>query len=248
MSMAGYAKDSRLIFDLGMNNGDDTAFYLSRGFSVVALDANPALCKSAQRRFRDAIGAGHLTILNAAIWKKSGDVIFYVNLDNDHWSSLDSGWASREGTRCKEISVRCVTLSSLFDEFGTPHFLKIDVEGVDQCVLDQLRGRGTLPLYVSVEDCRFGFQYLETLSACGYDSFKLLDQSAVARMTDPATGHAFPAGSSGPFGDAVPGDWHSHAEILQLYSTTVRDRQGKRLAPRTQWWDIHCTHVGSQQA
>ena len=33
--MMRYAKDSRLIFDLGLNNGDDTDFYLKRGFSVV---------------------------------------------------------------------------------------------------------------------------------------------------------------------------------------------------------------------
>ena len=42
--MRTFAKDSKVIFDLGMHNGDDTAFYLSRGFNVVALEANPALC------------------------------------------------------------------------------------------------------------------------------------------------------------------------------------------------------------
>ena len=30
--MKAFAKDSKVIFDLGMNNGDDTAFYLSPGF------------------------------------------------------------------------------------------------------------------------------------------------------------------------------------------------------------------------
>ena len=43
-----------------------------------------------------------------------------------------------------------------------------------------------LPLYVSVEDCRFGPRYMEILAGCGYDGFKLLDQSQVPqsdRMT-----------------------------------------------------------------
>ena len=51
--MTRYASRSRLILDLGMNNGDDTAYYLTRGFRVVALDANPALCEGARKRFHN---------------------------------------------------------------------------------------------------------------------------------------------------------------------------------------------------
>lgn len=242
--MTRYANDSRLIFDLGMNNGDDTAFYLSRGFNVVALEANPALCEAARGRFAAAIDERHLTIVNAAISNGSGEAIFYVNLDNDHWSSLHIGWAGRDASRCQEIRVPCVTLAALFGEFGVPHYLKVDVEGADQAVLEQLRGGRLLPQYVSVEDCRFGFQFMETLAACGYDGFKLLDQSTVCQMTDPATGHAFPAGSSGPFGGDLPGEWLRHPDMVALYSNKVRDLQGNRLAPRTHWWDIHCTNSG----
>jgi hypothetical protein len=34
--------DPGLIYDVGMNNGDDTAYYLRRGFRVVAIEPNPA--------------------------------------------------------------------------------------------------------------------------------------------------------------------------------------------------------------
>jgi FkbM family methyltransferase len=242
--MTRYVKDSRLVFDLGMNNGDDTAFYLGRGFNVIALDANPTLCETARRRFASAVDEGRLAIVHAAIAAQTGEATFHVNLDNDHWSSLDIGWAGRDASRCRDIRVPCVTLPDLFGEFGVPHYVKIDVEGADQTVLDQLKGTALRPQYVSVEDCRFGFEYMATLAACGYDGFKLLDQSTVGRMTDPATGHVFPVGSSGPFGDDLPGQWLSHADMVSFYSTTVRDRQGNRLAPRTHWWDIHCTHSG----
>jgi FkbM family methyltransferase len=245
--MRTFARDSRVIFDLGMNNGDDTAFYLSRGFSVVALEANPALCERAQKRFGTFIDEGRLTIVNAAIWEKNGIAKFFVNLDNDHWSSLDLGWASRNETRCRQVSVPCVTLSHLMDEFGTPYYLKVDVEGVDQSVLEQLKLRDLLPLYVSVEDCRLGFQYMEILAACGYDSFKLLDQSTVCQLADPKTGRLFSLGSSGPFGQEVPGDWRCYKDILDLYSKTVRSTEGERLAPPTHWWDIHCTHSGYER-
>src|SRR5262245_68875 len=175
--MTRYAKDSRVIFDLGTNDGEDTAFYLKRGFNVVALEANPVLCEQAGQRFRDEISDGRLKLLNIAIADKPGHAKFYVNLDNDHWSSLDAGWAARDATRFKEITVECATLGNLFAQFGVPYYLKIDVEGADQSVLEQLRGSDQLPLFVSVEDCRLGFDYMQIMAACGYNAFKLLDQS-----------------------------------------------------------------------
>ena len=34
---------SDLIYDVGLFNGDDTAYYLYRGYDVVAIDANPVM-------------------------------------------------------------------------------------------------------------------------------------------------------------------------------------------------------------
>ena len=151
--MTQYAEDSRLVFDLGMNNGDDTAYYLGRGFNVIALDANPTLCETARRRFTAAVDEGRLAIVHAAIAAQTGEIIFHVNLDNDHWSSLDIGWAGRDASRCQDIRVPCVTLPSLFGEFGVPHYLKIDVEGADQTVLDQLKGTTLLPQSSTLTYC-----------------------------------------------------------------------------------------------
>ena len=211
---------------------------------MLALDANPALCDKARHRFATAIKEQKLTIVNAAIWKQSGETIFHVNLDNDYWSSVDIGWAARDGSRCQDIRVPCTTLASLFDQFGVPHYLKIDVEGADHIVLDQLRTFSVLPLYISIEDCRFGPQYIKTLASYGYNGFKLVDQSTVGGLTDQITGHTFPAGSSGPFGSDLPGSWLSPEEMLSLYHMTVRSAEGDRLAPRSRWWDIHCTYRG----
>lgn len=238
-----YAFDSRLIADLGMNNGDDTGFYLRKGFQVVALEANPALCKAATARFAGEIASNKLAIVNAAIWDRSGEVTFHVNLDNDHWSSIETGWAGRDNSLTQPITVRSMTLGDLFAEHGVPYYLKIDVEGVDLQVLEQLTELDPLPARVSVEDCRFGFQYLEILRAAGYNGFKLLDQSTVPDLTDPTSDAAFPKGASGPLGDDIAGDWMPYEDIVELYATTVRDREGNRLAERTHWWDIHAARL-----
>lgn len=239
--MSIFVSDNRFIMDLGMNNGDDTAYYLAKGFSVVAVEANPALVAAASTRFAAQIAAGRVTILPNAVAGESGRVSFFINEANDHWSSMDMGWAGRGDSACHAIEVEALTLGEIFDRFGIPYYLKIDVEGADKDILAQLGRQLIKPLYVSIEDCRFGFEYIETLAAAGYDGFKLLDQSTVHELADEAIGYQFPAGSSGPFGRALPGQWLSRRDMHSVYARTVRDRAGTRLAPRTRWWDIHAT-------
>jgi FkbM family methyltransferase len=230
-----------LIYDLGMNNGDDTGFYLKRGFDVVAVEANPELCQMAEARFAEAIAAGKLTIIKAAIGDHDGEVTFHVNLDNHHWSSTDINWAGRDDSACEAITVASLSLASIYARHGVPHFMKIDVEGADLMVLEQLVKGAALPDFVSIEDCRFGFDYARILSGAGYQNFQLVDQSAVGGSRDPVSGHVFPTGSSGLFGPDLPGTWEPYPEFVETYATTVRTREGVRLAPRTRWWDIHAS-------
>lgn len=51
-----------LVFDVGLHNGSDTAYYLHRGYDVVAVEANPRFCALAERRFAPEIAAGRLEI------------------------------------------------------------------------------------------------------------------------------------------------------------------------------------------
>ncbi len=46
-----------LIYDIGIHNGDDTAYYLSRGYRVVAVDANPLMMDAARQKFAEAVSA-----------------------------------------------------------------------------------------------------------------------------------------------------------------------------------------------
>src|ERR1044071_1951480 len=59
--------DAAVIYDFGMNNGDDVEYYLLKADRVVAVEANSALCDEAARRFASAIAEGRLTILNVAL-------------------------------------------------------------------------------------------------------------------------------------------------------------------------------------
>lgn len=237
-----------LVFDLGMNNGDDAAHYLRCGCDVVAVEANPDLCAAARRRFAAEIASGRLSLVEAALAERPGEATFFLSVENDHWSSLDPGWAGRDGGAMRAVTVQAVTLGALMAGRPAPFAMKIDVEGADHVALAQLRDAAARPRFVSVEDCRFGPEYLETLRACGYDAFKLVDQSGVPEMLDPTTGRPFPAGASGPLGPATPGSWLGYDAALNRYFTTIRDPEGRRLAPRTRWWDIHAALDGGRWA
>jgi len=68
---------SDLIYDIGMHEGEDSKFYLAKGFRVVAVEADPLLCEQAADRLGQFIQSGQLTIVNRAIAPTRGPIILY---------------------------------------------------------------------------------------------------------------------------------------------------------------------------
>ncbi len=162
-----------LIYDVGLHNGTDTAYYLHKGFRVVAIDANPVLVAAAQHRFRTEIASGRLTILNIGIAEQEGTLSFWVNEANDLQSSFSEERAKRYGP-CHEIRVPCVRFSSVLEEHGVPYFMKVDIEGYD-CFCVSSLNPNDLPKHISVEadgEC----DVVAELQKLGYRKFKLVNQ------------------------------------------------------------------------
>jgi len=175
-----------LIFDVGMHNGDDTAFYLHQRYKVVAVEANPEMVRAAAVRFAEQIASGQLTLLNVAIAESSGRKTFWISDEHSDWSSFDKAIASREGRRCHSVEVETVRFRDILEKFGIPLYLKIDIEGNDHLCLRDLTAQ-TRPQYISVESCCTGedtplgleqsLMNLERLRVLGYRKFKLIDQT-----------------------------------------------------------------------
>jgi FkbM family methyltransferase len=185
----GLARDNRvfadLIYDVGMHNGDDTAFYLHQGYRVVAIEANPAFVEPAKRRFEQEIREGRLTLLNIGIGEKAGHADFWICDDNSVWSSFDRSVASRDGSRHHALKVQTATFREILDDYGVPHYLKIDIEGYDALCVQNLSGMPT-PKYISLEaQCIADpsdlteaelLTTLDLLRDTGYRRFKLISQ------------------------------------------------------------------------
>ena len=51
-------RQNDLIYDIGMHKGEDSEFYLRKGFRVVAFEANPELIASCAQRRREFLDRG----------------------------------------------------------------------------------------------------------------------------------------------------------------------------------------------
>ena len=219
-----------LIIDVGMHDGTDTAYYLAKGFRVVAVEANPALVTAAEDRFSAEIGRGQLTIVAAAIAETRGSVPMAVADDMTIWSSIDPGFIQRNiGVDYRYVEVPTITFSDVLAEHGVPYFLKVDIEGNDMLPIWALHEVDARPRFVSIESSVTGhkpefadvFEELTRLCTLGYRRFKYINQGRLSRIKlprEPREGayvdFRFEGHSSGPFGRETPGRWLTAREAL----------------------------------
>lgn len=232
-----------VIIDIGVHKGDDSAFYLAKGFKVVGVEANPSLCRHVRQRFAKEIAAGTYELIEAAIADRAGQIEFYVNLDKDDWSSTDAHYGTRDNTRFEKISVSAMVFEALLDRFPNAYFVKCDIEGGDLHVLQGLLRSRVRPRYFSVEAQKA--IYLAYLGVAGYSQFKLVNQNLnwLQRMPNPPregvhVEHTFQGDSSGPFGEESPGTWMNFDETADMYLSIDRC-QLRQPTISNAWYDFH---------
>lgn len=166
--------DRNLIYDVGMFNGDDTNYYLHRGYRVVAIEANPEMAENGRRRFADAIRDGRLTIVEAAIAPEPGIVEMVVDESLPERNTLNpilqAHWAN---TTTHTIQVRAIRFRDVLAQHGVPAYLKIDIETFDRYCLEDL-DPADLPPYVSFES--HDIRELFLIHEKGYREFKIIRQ------------------------------------------------------------------------
>jgi FkbM family methyltransferase len=254
------AVNEKLIFDIGLHKGEDTSYYLEMGYKVVAIEANPTLANECRKKFADDVAKGNLTIINAGIGNTTGVMPFYINLHSSEWSSFDKAIGTRNNTKYEVIDVSCIRAKSLFEQYGVPYYLKVDIEGYDFLVLNDIPDVGPKPPYVSCE--ANDVEWLDILYKKGYKKFKLINQAnnfkpfnlaresnklyVMYRKIKHAIKHKlrnigkskYVGGSSGPFAENTKGKWRTYEEVRQAY---VDYNQGDLKTPINyiSWLDFH---------
>lgn len=225
--------DKTLIYDIGMHRGEDTDYYLSKGFRVIGFEANPQLIQNCKIRFQDAIATKRLHIVEGAIAASHhGDkVTFFDHPRHTIWGTIESNWTDRNsklGYESETITVDRVDIVECYNVFGIPHYLKIDIEGADKVVLEGLKSADARPQFVSIESEKVDFSGLRAelllLRDLGYTKFKAVQQECIPGRTIVAITldgrefqYTFGRDSSGPFGNDVSQPWLTFEEVLQEY-------------------------------
>ncbi len=230
--------DTNLIFDVGLHRGEDTEFYLKKGFRVVAFEANPDLVSHCNARFQQEIMSGRLTIVSGAIVPRSEldcgkeTIAFYRNDGLSVWGTVLQDWAQRNemlgaASTCVEVAV--IDFVAALRKYGIPYYLKIDIEGCDTVCLESLLEFSVRPHYVSIESSKLGLEAIRQemllLQQLGYNAFQVVEQSQLhktQKIPSPAreglvADHAFEEGASGLFGRELSGRWLTLAQTLKRY-------------------------------
>lgn len=212
-----------VIYDFGMNNGDDVAYYLTKGRRVVAVEANNALCDMAAKRFYLEIQNGQLIILNIALSEAASDdpMPFYIH-KQEHVLSQILAPSIEDADKFHETLVPRRTASSIISQFGDPHYVKIDIEHYDHIVLREMFSQNIIPEYISAES--HSIEVFCALVMAGYKSFNLVDGASVPEV------YGFPIHSAGPYGRDLITPWYDRESFFY------------RLASEGMGWkDIHAS-------
>ena len=264
----------KLIFDVGVCDGADSAYYLTQAERVVGVEASPVACADLRERFAAEIAEGRYVLEQVGIADEAGCLEFWVCDDHPHWSSFRRDIAAREGCRHHKVEVQTVRFETLVRKYGAPDYCKIDIEGHDILCLRHLEP-DLAPPYISVE-MDHGDDLIAEMVRLGYRDFKIISQRTLSPASLPLAsvvyslperakrfvrrvdqklrgrrhdgGWTFPPGSSGAFAERTPGHWlpadPARKVCADLASLDER-RHGKGLED---WFDIHARRSAAPAA
>jgi FkbM family methyltransferase len=226
-----------LVFDVGLHRGEDTAFYLKKGYRVVAFEANRELVDLVSQRFEPEIELGRLTVVWGAITVNAEETVtFYRHPTKSVWGTTESQWVERNTARGESVAtvVPGVNFAEVLSAYGMPWYMKIDIEGADRHCLETLLRFESRPAFVSIESEKREWTALreefELLSRLGYDRFAVQQQEGLHRAKQPhetadlsgrTIEHRFEEHSSGPFGDDLD-SWVPEEEAIAQYEKVFR--------------------------
>lgn len=217
-----------LIYDIGAFDGQDTLYYLYKGYDVLFVEADPQLYNELTIMFNKEIHQGKVIPINKALDSTMGIKNFYLNKGTKEWNSLNPALGHRRQDGGDRIEVETVTITDLFSEFGVPYYMKMDIEGME---FDCLRNmdKDSIPQFISVEFSNPNL--LPLLYDKGYRKFQLVKQE-----NHPPDGDfkfkSYPC-PSGKLPYLLPRDkWMEGNKIIDTYNLLIKDGG---------WYDLHAT-------
>jgi FkbM family methyltransferase len=231
-------KLKKIIYDFGCNNGDDIPYYLLKADLVVAIEANPELCKLVRSKFKSEIQEKRLAVECCVVTdtESEQDVPFYIHKKEHVLSQFPK---PKKENKFDKVLLPSRSVYQLISKHGPPYYIKIDIEYYDAQLLNAIFKHNIYPPYISAE--YKSIEIIALLFAYGrYKKFKLIDGKSIATTYSNHTishdhgdvVYSFPYHSAGPFGDDILGDWMQSFQFIRLL-----------ISKGVGWKDIHATSI-----
>jgi FkbM family methyltransferase len=146
--LVGFRKGD-LIFDIGADGGFKTGIFRKLQATVVAVDPDESNQKVLRKRFVTWRRQKKVIVVGKAVSESNGRETFWVDEPGSGKNTLNRKWVgilrtdrNRFGTELKfdnSRQVETITLETLISTYGSPFFVKIDVEGNELNVLKGLK-------------------------------------------------------------------------------------------------------------
>lgn len=228
----------KIIFDIGANKGQNLNYFLQKADLVIAIEADTNLANHIKSKFNNFIESKNLIIENIAVVDKVNIefIDFYISKINDTYSSL----CPKDLNNYYKQKIRCEKASNLINKYlkiyniSEIEYIKIDVEGYDKFILQDLLQNKIISNYLSVE-C-FDSEVIELILDSPFNSFKFIEGGnklkdiEIIDINNKKKNINFDYNSSGPYGDDIPGNYYDKKSILPYF-----------LINGLGWKDIHCS-------
>ena len=213
----------KIIYDFGCNNGIDIPYYLKKADRVIVIEANPKYTQKIQRDYHNVIKNKKLIVVNKIITTgQSGEIKrFYVHRIYDVRSTFIRP-QENEINDFEIANVETQNALELINEHGFPYYLKIDLEGYDEILLEYLLTNRIKPPFISAELSNIKiFSLLQLLGR--YNSFNIVDgkkvhlnyRKCLIRAGNCLEPYSFQEHSAGPFGSDINEKWMTADNIIR---------------------------------
>lgn len=230
----------KVIFDIGANKGQNLNYFLNKADIVIAIEANPYLVEKIESDFKKFINNKKLIVRNIALTNNENikKIDFYIHKIKNTHSTIypdDISKFYKHEVKCDKASL---IIQKYLKEFNISkiEYIKIDIEGADKLVLEDLLKNNILAKNLSVE-CHDP-EVLELLISSPYNSFKFISgidrnfKNDIKIITKDFNEKIinFHVHSSGPYGEDIPGEHYDKKSILPYFFNNGLG-----------WFDVHCS-------
>jgi FkbM family methyltransferase len=221
------SKPKKIIFDFGSNNGQNLSYFLEKAEIVVCVEANTILTERIKKKFAHHINNNSLFIENICLSEIDGVKDFYISKKSDHKSTLIP---QQNKENYQKITIPSMTPSNIIKKYRNKllineiEYIKIDIEGYDHIILDDLFKNNIYSKYLSAEV--HDSIVINLILNSPYKSFKFLEGNEIGinvkkikflNYKQESIKIDFIQGSSGPYGEDIPGKYYARDSVINYF-------------------------------